>query len=150
MADNVLFRLSPGGASLVRARRFRVHILHVSKNGFPARTARRRSLSSIAAAVRVYPPHRDFTKTQPALCARAAVSHGWRSFLFTIAITPGSISVAIVDLLPGIFRCIPKLPALAVSRLQGNSPWSRVMIAVLLRPTPYHKHRKDIFSWRPG
>ncbi|MCS6037924.1 hypothetical protein LNQ52_28675 [Klebsiella pneumoniae subsp. pneumoniae] len=40
--------------------RFRVHILHVGKNGFPARTARRRSLSSIAAAVRVYPPHRDF------------------------------------------------------------------------------------------
>ncbi|MBN0416243.1 hypothetical protein JTM51_37060, partial [Pseudomonas aeruginosa] len=33
------------------------------------------------------PPHRDFTKTQPALCAQAAVSHGWRSFLFTIAIT---------------------------------------------------------------
>lgn len=43
----------------------------------------------------------------------------------------GSISVAIVDLLPGIFRCTPKLPALAVSRLPGNSPWSRLMIAVL-------------------
>lgn len=47
-------------------------------------------------------------------------------------------------------RCTPKHPALAVIRLQGNSPRSRLMIAVLLRPTPYRKHRKDILSWRPG
>jgi heme-degrading monooxygenase HmoA len=63
---------------------------------------------------------------------RSGCRIAWLAFFFIHhRNNAGSISVAIVDLLPGIFRCTPKLPALAVSRLPGNSPWSRLMIAVL-------------------
>jgi heme-degrading monooxygenase HmoA len=110
--------------------RFRVHILHVSK------TASRPYCPSAIAFIdsrsrQGLSPHIAISLKLSQPCALRLPYRMAGVLLFTIAITPGSISVAIVDLLPGIFRCTPKLPALAVSRLQGNSPRSRLMIAVL-------------------